>query len=163
MKLHLRAITRDDMPFLLHLYGTTRQDELALTAFSDEEKDAFIRQQFHAQHTTYTTRCPHARYDVIVQEQRSIGRLYVDRREQEIRVMDVALLPAWRGQGIGTDLMRKLQEEARASGRAVSLHVERNNPRAFAWYRRLGFEPVWQNETHTFMVWPKGTPPPPPV
>jgi ribosomal protein S18 acetylase RimI-like enzyme len=156
MKFELRAITREDMPFLLHLYGTTREEELALTNFSDQEKDVFILQQFEAQHTTYTVRYPRARFDLIVKNGLPIGRLYVDRREKEIRIMDVALLPEWRGQGIGSFLMGKLLDEGRAAGLPVCLHVEQNNPRAFAWYQRLGFAPVSNNDTHVFMAWSEG-------
>ena len=161
MHIDLRAITAEDMPFLLHLYGTTREDELALTDFSNTEKDSFVSQQFQAQHATYTTRCPRARFDIILVEKQPVGRLYVDRREQEIRIMDVALLPGWRRRGIGSMLMSQLLDESRLSGRPLSLHVERNNPRAFAWYQRLGFAPVFQSETHMFMVWPEGARVPP--
>ena len=69
------------------------------------------------------------------------GRLYVARWEDEIRVMDIALLPEHRGAGIGTRLLRDLLDEAEASGKKVTVHVELNNP-ALTLYQRLGFRPV---------------------
>ena len=155
MNISLRPITPEDLPFLQHLFGTTCEALLSLTDFSDQEKRDFIQQQFNAQHQTYTIRSPQANFDIILQDQQPIGRLYVNRLAQELRVMDIALLPEHQNQGIGTRLMEQLQQEAHTSKCAVSLHVERNNPKAFAWYTRLGFGPRWSSDTHVFMVWPQ--------
>jgi ribosomal protein S18 acetylase RimI-like enzyme len=156
MNVVLRAFKEVDAPFLLYLYGTTREDELSHTNFTAQEKDDFIRQQFNAQHDTYALCYPKARGDLIVLEQQNIGRLYVDRREQEIRVMGIALLPEWRNKGVGTQLMNELLREATEKNNPVTLHVEQNNPGAFAWYQRLGFAALWSNETHVFMIYPEG-------
>lgn len=156
MNISLRPTTPEDLPFLQHLFGTTCESLLALTNFSDQEKRDFVQQQFNAQHQTYTIRSPQANFDLILQDQQPIGRLYVNRLAQELRVMDIALLPEWQNLGIGSDLMKQVQQEAQKSKRAVSLHVELNNPKAFQWYTRLGFEPTWSNELHVFMVWPQG-------
>lgn len=69
------------------------------------------------------------------------GRLYVSRWPDRIHIVDIALLPEFRGRGVGTQLIRELFEEADASGRAVGIFVEANNP-ARALYDRLGFEQV---------------------
>ena len=52
--------------------------------------------------------------------------------------MDIALLPEYRGRGIGTALLEELLVEADATGRRVTIHVERFNP-ARRLYERLGF------------------------
>ena len=69
---------------------------------------------------------------------RPAGRLYVDRRPGDLRIVDIALLPAFRGRGIGAGLIAGLQHEAAAEGRIVSIHVEVHNPAAQL-YERLGF------------------------
>jgi ribosomal protein S18 acetylase RimI-like enzyme len=48
--------------------------------------------------------------------------------------------PEWQGRGIGTTLMRHLEDVARARGmRAIRLFVSKENPRAQALYERLGY------------------------
>ena len=66
-----------------------------------------------------------------------IGRLYVARWKDEIRIMDIALLPEYRNGGIGGGLLRDLLEEAAATSRRLTIHVQRYNP-ALRLYRRLG-------------------------
>jgi ribosomal protein S18 acetylase RimI-like enzyme len=67
--------------------------------------------------------------------------------------MDIALAPAYRGRGIGTQLLRDLMAEADASGRKLSIHVEVNNP-ARALYDRLGFRPAGEHGVYVLMERP---------
>jgi ribosomal protein S18 acetylase RimI-like enzyme len=80
--------------------------------------------------------------------------LYVARWEREIRIMDIALLPEDRGAGIGTKLLRELQEEARAAGKSLTIHVERFNP-ALGLYERLGFQQIEDKGVYLLMEWRK--------
>ncbi|MGH7266816.1 MAG: GNAT family N-acetyltransferase [Candidatus Rokuibacteriota bacterium] len=137
-RITFRAIRPDDASFLYEVYASTREDELRPVPWTPAEKAAFLRQQFHAQHTCYRQHHAAARFDVIELEGRPIGRLYVDRRPDEVRIVDIALLPAHRGAGIGTGILRGLLSEAAASGRPVRIHVEQTNP-ARRLYQRLGF------------------------
>ena len=78
------------------------------------------------------------------------GRLYVHRGPSDIRIMDIALAPAFRGRGIGTGLLRTLIVEAEESGRKLSIHVETNNP-ARRLYERLGFRPAGEHGVYVLM------------
>ena len=78
------------------------------------------------------------------------GRLYVHRDDDEILIVDIALLPPYRGRGIGTALVREVLDEADASGRPVRIHVEHQNP-AMTLYRRLGFERVDESGPYLLM------------
>jgi ribosomal protein S18 acetylase RimI-like enzyme len=135
----LRPITDADMEFLLRLYGSTREDELKRVPWPEDVKAAFVRQQFSAQHAWWTEHYPGASFDLVLLEGEPVGRLYVDRWEREIRIVDVAILPEWRRRGIGERLIRGLFAEADAAGKQVSIHVEQYNP-ARGLYERLGFE-----------------------
>lgn len=128
-----------DDALLCRVYGSTRSEELALTDWDDEQKDAFVRMQFDAQTAWWAERYTEVSYDVVLVGGEPAGRLYVARWREEIRIVDIALLPEYRGRGVGTALLRSVLEEGRASAKPVTIHVERFN-RALTLYRRLGFE-----------------------
>jgi ribosomal protein S18 acetylase RimI-like enzyme len=109
--------------------------------WDDAAKRAFLRMQFQAQGSWYREQMPDASFDVVLVDGARAGRLYVDRREDEIRIVDIALLPEHRGHGIGTRLLRQLLAEADATATRVTIHVERFNP-ALRLYERLGFREV---------------------
>ena len=136
----LRPAGPADEGFLLAVYASTRADELALVDWSDAQKKAFVHQQFTAQSAHYRDYTG-ASYDVIEVDGEPTGRLYVARWEDEIRIMDIALLPEHRGAGIATRLLGELLAEGAEAGKKVSIHVERQNP-ARGLYERLGFVPV---------------------
>jgi ribosomal protein S18 acetylase RimI-like enzyme len=135
-RVSLRAATADDHDFLLGLYATTR-DDLAQLPLEEEQRDALVRMQYHAQDAHYRQTNPHARFDLVEIDGRPGGRLYVDERSDDLRIIDISLLPEHRGTGIGAALVRAVQEEASACGRGVSLHVAIGNPAA-SLYARLG-------------------------
>ena len=94
-----RAITPEDEPFLRRVYASTREEELSVIPWDDAQKDAFLRMQFDAQHRYYQDNFPEASFDVILVDGRPVGRLYVDRRADEIHIIDIALLPEARAPG----------------------------------------------------------------
>jgi ribosomal protein S18 acetylase RimI-like enzyme len=140
-KVALRPVGDADRAFLAHVYATTRADELAVLPWSDEQKAAFLAQQFEAQDAHYRRHYSGATLDVIEVDGEPAGRLYVHRGPREIRIVDVALTPPYRGRGLGTRLLRGLIAEAEESGRSLSIHVEIHNP-ARRLYERLGFRPA---------------------
>jgi ribosomal protein S18 acetylase RimI-like enzyme len=150
----LRPITPEDDSFLAGVYASTRADELAVTGWSDEEKAVFCRRQFDAQTAHYRENYPGASFQMIERDDEPVGRLYVARWEKEIRIVDIALLPEFRGRGIGSKLLRELQEEARPAGKSLTIHVERFNP-AMRLYERLGFKQVEDKGVYLLMEWRK--------
>lgn len=148
----LRPAAPEDAAFLLAVYTGTRLDELATTDWDEAQKAEFCRQQFEAQSAHYQTHYPTAEYSVILIGGTPAGRLYVDRWEREIRIMDVALLPAFRGRGAGTEILTNLQKEARASAKPLSIHVERFN-RALSLYVRLGFVLAEDKGVYLLLRW----------
>jgi len=137
----LRPEADDDMPFLRALYVSVRWDELAVTGWPDEAKQAFLASQFQLQTRQYAANYPGLDRWVIERDGGLIGRLYVLRTGSEFRVVDISLLPEWRGRGIGGALLRDLGDQADRQELPLRLHVEANNP-ALRLYQRLGFEPL---------------------
>ncbi len=150
--LSLRPIRPRDRAFLYKVYAGTRAEELAVVPWNEAEKQSFLRMQFDAQHSYYMEQFPAARFDVVLDRGRRIGRLYVDRRADEICVIDIALLPERRGNGVGGMLMRELLDEAAAAGKPIRIHVEKFN-RALALYRRLGFSQIDDQGVYLLMEW----------
>src|SRR3954451_1182163 len=134
----LRPISKSDDRFLRRVYASVREDELALVPWDEAQREAFLRQQFDAQDTHYREHYDGASFHVVEVDGEPAGRLYVARWEDEIRIMDIALLPEYRGAGVGTRLLRELLDEGARTGKRVSIHVEKHN-RALRLYERLGF------------------------
>jgi ribosomal protein S18 acetylase RimI-like enzyme len=148
----LRAERDDDIPFLMALYASTREAELAPVPWSAEQKAAFLASQFEAQRVHYRKFFPATAFDVIERDGVPVGRLYVDVRVTHIHVIDIALLPGVRGQGVGTALMRALQDYARDLAMGLDLFVEKFNP-ALRLYRRLGFAGIADHDVQIEMEW----------
>lgn len=96
----LRAINSEDDEFLFSVYASSHTNELELVNWSKTQKETFLRMQFTAQHQYYIENYPSAKFQVIVLDSQSIGRLYVDRRADEIRIMDITLLPGFQRRGM---------------------------------------------------------------
>ncbi len=152
MAIALRPAGPADEAFQFQVYASTRAEEMALVPWSAEEKQAFLAMQFSAQRQGYAAQFPDANWQIILQGGAPIGRLIVDRSEEEIRFIDIALLPEHRGRGIGTPLIRGLQEEAAQAGRPLRLHVETFS-RALGLYRRLGFQTIGEHGIYLEMEW----------
>jgi GNAT superfamily N-acetyltransferase len=152
MELALRPATEADGRLLFEIYAATRQEELALTAWDEVEKTAFLAAQFAAQSEAYS-HYPGATFSVVLVDGAEAGRLYAARWPGEIRIMDIALLPEFRGKGIGGRLLEDLIAESRSSGIPLTIHVERNN-RARYLYFRLGFTLAEDKGVYLFLSRP---------
>ena len=149
----------EDLPFLAELYASTRREELAPVPWPEEEKERFLRFQFEAQHRHYLEHYRGCAFLVIEKEPAEgaaaavpVGRLYLDRREDELRLVDIALLPEHRGEGLGTAILRRVLAEGGERDLPVRIHVEERNP-ARSLYERLGFRKIDTNGVYTLMEW----------
>jgi ribosomal protein S18 acetylase RimI-like enzyme len=134
----LRTEVQKDNLFIESLYRSTREAELKLSNWPEEQKAAFIMMQSMAQQAAYRSKFAGAVFQVIVYKKTDAGRFYIWEGEDEIRLIDITLLPAFRGKGIGTFVLNGLNKMADKAGKKISLHVEPANP-ALHLYRRLGF------------------------
>jgi ribosomal protein S18 acetylase RimI-like enzyme len=150
--LSLRVADVDDLEFLYQVYAGTRLEELAVTGWDDVQKEKFLRMQFDAQHRYYHEVFAAASYQVVLWDGERVGRLYVDRRADEIAVLDIALLLAWRDRGIGGILLAEIAAEATSAGKPVRIYVEHFN-RALTLYQRLGFRKIGDTGVYYHMEW----------
>src|ERR1041385_9344374 len=146
----LRPVGADDHEFLVEVYASTRAEELALVPWSSEQQQAFIRSQFAAQQDYYAQKYPAANHDIIVSDNRQVGRLYVARLDHEIRIVDITVLPAERNAGIGSYLLKQLLDEADRTGKVTRIYVENFNP-SLALFKKLGFSPTEDDAVYLLM------------
>jgi GNAT superfamily N-acetyltransferase len=146
----LKPVESADELFLLDLYASTRAEELAQVPWTDEQKATFIAMQFRAQSAHYAQHYPGAQWAIALADDAPAGRLYVWRTESEIRIMDLTMIPVFRGRGIGTLLLSSLAAESDATGVPLTIHVERGNP-ARRLYERLGFVEAEDKGVYVFL------------
>jgi GNAT superfamily N-acetyltransferase len=140
-RVKLRPAAAGDEEVLLEIYASTRADELAVTNWSAPERDAFVKMQFAAQQDYYRTQYPHGDHKLILADDHPAGRLYTAENEDEIRILDITVLPQLRGAGIGTPLINQVLSRALEVGKPVRISVETLNP-SRRLFERLGFRVI---------------------
>ncbi len=149
----LRPAGPADDEFLFEVFVASRDDEMALLDWSDQQKREFLMMQHRAQASDYRDRFPGACLAVVEIGGEPVGRLWVERNAAEIRILDITIQGEHRGQGIGTALLRGLQHEAQRAGVPLRDSVYVGNARAEALYRRLGFVETADTGTYRAMEW----------
>lgn len=150
--LTLRDALPSDRAFLLALYASTRAEEFAHVGWPVEMERSFMEMQFDAQRTDYERRHPGAPCRIVELRERPVGRLWVAQDARSLAVLDISLVAGLRGQGIGTDCLRRVQRRAAAAGLDVELQVVHGSP-AQRLYERLGFRNVGACGVRQAMVW----------
>lgn len=148
----LRDVVPADREFLLRVYASTRAEELARVSWSDAQKEAFVAMQFEAQDLHYRREFARATFSVVVRGEQAIGRMYVAREHDALTLIELTLLPEFRGAGIGTELLGRLLDEARTARLPLRLHVDAGSP-ALRWYECFGFATVDRQGYHVAMEW----------
>jgi len=151
----LRPAAEADYDFMRRLYASTREEEMQHFPFDEAQKAAFLDAQFAAQFEHYAIHYPTCERNIVLEDGVPVGRLWIDEWRDQIRLVDIALLPEKRGSGIGTMLVRGVLDRGAAAGKPVTIHVEAYNP-ALRLYERLGFVRVDTNGVYYLMRW---TPP----
>jgi len=152
-EISLRPVQDCDEAFLLKVFASTREAERDAVRWEVAEWKMFIQLQSRGQHAQYAIRFPTAAYDIILCNSEPVGRIWVHHASDEILLLDIAILPEYRSRGIGTYLIKGLQESARAACVPLRHSVELTNPRARMLYERLGFVAIATSGLHTLMQW----------
>src|SRR5688572_32998162 len=97
----LRPVTPEDDQFLLGIYASTREEELAQAEWAEGQKEMFVRWQFDLQRKEYETRFPDADHRLILADQRTPGRIWICPDTEQTRLPDMALQPEFHYRGLG--------------------------------------------------------------
>ena len=152
-KLELRPVSDDDDQFLLSVYASTREAELSQVEWAEGQKESFLRWQFDTQRREYSARFPNADYHVILVDERPAGRIWVGSDEEQIRLLDIALLPEFQNRGVGTTLLRRLMDLTAREGKALRHMVFVLNNDAHRFYERFGFRIIDDLGAYKHMEW----------
>lgn len=147
----VQALPEDEI-FLLEVYAGGRAEEMRDWGWSTQEKEEFLRLQYRFQAQAYRMRYPGADCYLIWTGKQRAGRLMAARTAEAIILLDISLLPVFRNQGIGTSILKALQNESAATRKPVALSVMAANP-ARVLYERLGFQIVQQSDAYLRMAW----------
>ena len=148
----LRPATAADDDFIFNCYASTREQELAQVPWTAEQKESFVRMQYAAQKNHYAAEAPRASHDVIYVDATPVGRIYLDRREDALHILDITVLPQHRNHGTGALLLRRLLDEAGRAGKPMTIYVENFNP-SVRFFERLGFQKDHEKGFHLLMKW----------
>lgn len=151
--LTVRPVVKEDEPFLVALYGSTRANELAQVQWGEGQLEAFVQWQFDLQQHEYEARFPDAEYDLIMVDECAAGRIWIGRDEEQVRLLDIALLPEFQNRGVGTMLLRRLIDEAARVGKPLRHMVFVLNDDAQRFYERLGFVVIEDLGSYKHMEW----------
>ncbi len=155
LDIRLRPIREpEDMLLLQHIFATSRDYETQVYGFPEPDLTQFLTQQFLLQHHQYMATSDADFYIIEDLKGVPLGRFYVRQMPYtEIRVMDIAILPAHRGKGVGKQLFKQTMDQAQKTDHRVSIHVDQNNP-SHGFYENLGFGFVQVDGIYDLMVWP---------
>lgn len=152
----LRPEREGDREFRFALFCQSRPPEWSRVSIEPGMRVTLMRQQFRAQTVGYAGQFPRARFDIVEREGAPVGRIVVDREPGAIHIVDQAVVPSWRGRGIGTAIMRSIMAEAAGRGVPVNLEVGDSNDPSLRLYLRLGFAVVEELPMYLNLRW---TPP----
>src|ERR1043166_1986397 len=149
----LRPAGEADEEFLCKVYSSTRSDEVAAFGWDEVQRQAFLQMQFTMRQRAYKMQYPDAEHSIVLLDETPVGTFIVDRNANRISLVEIAILPEFRNNGIATYLIQRLQQEASASGSAVVLHVDKINLPAKKLYHALGFIETGETQFSYELQW----------
>lgn len=147
-----RSVKPEDQSFLVELYKSSRGNDLRGLGWDEQRISKFLDMQYEAQQNFYDSDYREAADELILLEDKPVGRVMIESRPHEIRCIDLGLLPEYRERGFGTGIIQKLQEKARRDKKPLRLQVIRFS-RAVNLFERLGFVRTSETGTHFQMEW----------
>jgi GNAT superfamily N-acetyltransferase len=137
----LREARPGDEPFLREVYACTRAQELAMVPWTTEQRAEFLRFQFDAQDQYYRQKYPDASFQLILENDEPVGRLYILREAEAIRILDITVLPQYRNHGVGGKVIRAIMAEADQNCQSITIWVEQFNA-SLKMFQLYGFSAI---------------------
>lgn len=142
-----------DADFVRDVYVAYRWEEVAATGWPEAVRQTFLHEQFRLQDAHYQQNYDGAAWGIVEVNGERAGRLFLLHRGDDLRIVDIAFMPAFRNMGLGGALLAAVQDQARTLAAAkVTIHVEQTNP-AIRLYERLGFHKVGLHGIYHLLEW----------
>lgn len=149
----LCTASENDSELLYQIFASSQEELItALANLNKTQQETFVRFQFETRQSQYRKNYTDVRFDLILMGGNAIGNIYVAQFFNEIRLVDITLLPEFRNRGIGYALINDLLDEAKRLQKKVTLHVQQGNP-ALQLYDRLGFFETGEQGIYKRMEW----------
>ena len=143
-----RPVDSVDTPFLMEVFA--HGGDVPAWLYAADPK--LLQFQFTAQRAAYDARFPGAVHEIILVDGEAAGQAWWTEVDDEIRILDIALLPRFRRVGAGTTVYRRLLARAQETNKPVRASVGRLNVGSLAFHQRLGFTLTGESETHLFFT-----------
>ena len=137
--MHLRPATPDDEAFLVEVYSKNREHEFAFAGWDEAALQQFLEMQYRMRKSAQAMQYEAPEYWVIESDASRVGALITSRTPDELKLVDIAILPDYQGRGLGGTVISELQRQAMEAGVPIVLHVDLTNPRARTLYEKMGF------------------------
>lgn len=154
-KVNLRPESAGDVPFLRELFLSTKEDQAGWRDLLPADRNELLASQFEYQYRHYHSAYPGAWYTIIVVDDKPAGRFYVWKTPEQLRIIDLSLLPEYRQHGIGSKLIGQVKMEAAQAKLPLRLMVDLNSS-ARKLYQRLGLKEVSRDALKALMEWTPG-------
>ena len=105
------------------------------------------------QRDNFRRECAESSCEVVVRGETLLGYVQHVAEPGRLRIWNIALWAEFRGQGIGTRIIREFQALARSRGVDLGLRVFPTNLEARRWYQRLGFRESARVATGIELLW----------
>lgn len=146
------ALPQDEI-FLYELYSAVRGPEFASAPIPAQQKEDLIRMQFRASMSAYAQMYPNSCCHVVLLDSKPVGRLWFAPGEGEFHLVDIAVHPELQSKGIGSVLIKRLQQEAARAGLPIRSCVFRFNPGSVRFHQRNGFTIIREDQVNYYMEW----------
>ena len=156
-RLALRPMQTRDDAFCFDLFCRSRLAGEDFAGFEPSFRQRLLEQQYAGQTSGYRGDFPGAAFEIVAWGDVPIGRRVTAHAGSSVRLLDIALLPPWRGRGFGTALIRDTTVMAQAAGLPLDLLVAARNAQALRLYLRLGFVLVDDVPPHLALRHPGAT------
>jgi ribosomal protein S18 acetylase RimI-like enzyme len=150
MDIKLIHATENDSEFFMELFSEIKGSELLLHSWPPTIREQLLSMQYRGFMKSIQEEYPNHEDFLILFQSKMAGRLQIEKNDSFFRIINISLMPDFRGKGIGSYILKNILKEANLRQIPVELDVDVSNP-AFFVYQNLGFNIIYCDEVKILM------------